>query len=198
MEPLYRKLNYLVAQTTPDYEGTRMRTPYMKLTVGDWFNRLPGVLSSVSLNWSKDYPWEIKYDEEGQDKDMLRLPHVLDVSISFIPIHKMRPESTQLFTNEKVEGKNAMAAFISIDKWLKYGSNDFTEYSDLNPNDYDAKMETLMKMEKKENYEEYKHKTRDTGEENWTDKFNKFKENLSNDGLYKTIKDIGDPDKLFK
>ena len=190
MEPIYRKLNYLVAQTAPNYKGTRMRTPYMKLTVGDWFNRLPGVLSSVNLNWSKDYPWEIKYDEEGQDKDMLRLPHVLDVSLSFLPIHKMRPESNELFTNEKVEGKNAMAAFIGIDKWLKYGSNDFTEINeDLTPSNSDVEMETLMKMEDSNNYEEYKHKTRDTGEENWTDKFNKFKENLSSKGAVGTIKD---------
>lgn len=106
MWPLYRKLNYLAAQTAPDYsESGRIRTPYMKLTLGDYFNRLPGVLTSVTINWQKDYPWEIKNDEK-LDADMLVLPHILDVSINFKPIHNFTP-------------KNSLdSPFIGIDKWV--------------------------------------------------------------------------------
>ena len=95
MKPLYRKLNYLISQTAPGYAGSRMKTPYMRLTVGDWFNRIPGILNSVSLGWEKDYTWEIKADDgpDGQDLDMLILPHVLDVTVNFTPIHDFLPSA---------------------------------------------------------------------------------------------------------
>ena len=203
MEPIYRKLNYLVAQTAPNYKGTRMRTPYMKLTVGDWFNRLPGVLSNVSLNWSKDYPWEIKLDPESQDSEMLQLPHVLDVSISFLPIHKMRPEN------------EVKTPFINIDKWLSYGAADFSNFGDYTPEMFrlekfsesfypeDEKEESFIEVEKQSNYlEPYKTEhnldngrfnteniveinlpsTTEDKEESFTQRWNKFKEKLSNEG----------------
>ena len=94
MMPLYRKLNFLVSNTAPDYspEG-RMRTPYVRMTVGHWMNRIPGVISSVGLKWVTDYPWEINMDgPESTNPHMLVLPHVLDVSLSFLPIHNFLPQ----------------------------------------------------------------------------------------------------------
>ena len=95
MKPLYQKLNYLVAQTAPNYSaGGRIRTPYMRLTMGDYFKRIPGVLKSCNVTWQVNYPWEIKLDPENADKDMKVLPHVLDVSISFQPIHDFTPDNS--------------------------------------------------------------------------------------------------------
>tara|TARA_R110001592_G_scaffold178075_1_gene418656 strand:+ start:8545 stop:10689 length:2145 start_codon:yes stop_codon:yes gene_type:complete len=94
MMPIYRKLNFLVSNTAPDYSSThgRMMTPYVRLTVGSWMNRIPGVISSVGLKWATDYPWEINMDgPEDNSPDMLVLPHVLDVSLDFIPIHNFLP-----------------------------------------------------------------------------------------------------------
>ncbi len=106
MRPLYKKLNYLAAQTAPNYSKSgRIRTPYMKLTVGDYFNRIPGVLTSVGIKWGKDYPFEIKSHPE-RDKDMLILPHILDVSVSFQPIHGFTPNNS------------ISAPFIGINKWI--------------------------------------------------------------------------------
>ena len=86
--PLYRKLNYLVSNTAPEYSAMgRMVTPFMRLTVGHWCDRIPGVLNSVGLSWQKDYPWEVSRDE-----DVLILPHVLDVTVGFTPIHNFIPE----------------------------------------------------------------------------------------------------------
>ena len=107
MQPIYQKLNYLVAQTAPNYSSTgRIRTPYCKLTVGHWFNKIPGLITQVGLSWTTNYPWEIALDREvitnkegeitnieGKDKDMLILPHVLDVNLSFQPIHKFTPSN---------------------------------------------------------------------------------------------------------
>ena len=86
--PLYRKLNYLVSNTAPEYSSFgRMITPFMRLTVGHWCDRIPGVLNSVGLTWQKDYSWET-----SKDDDVLILPHVLDVSVQFTPVHNFLPE----------------------------------------------------------------------------------------------------------
>jgi hypothetical protein len=97
MMPLYRKLNYLVSNVAPEYGPSgRMRTPFMKLTVGSWCDRVPGILNSVNLSWQKDYPWEISLDgpENGMDKHMIVLPHVLDVSVEFTPVHNFLPQKS--------------------------------------------------------------------------------------------------------
>ena len=97
MMPLYRKLNYLVSNVAPEYGPSgRIRTPFMKLTVGSWCDRVPGILNSVNLSWQKDYPWEISLDgpENGMDKHMVVLPHVLDVSVEFTPVHNFLPQKS--------------------------------------------------------------------------------------------------------
>ena len=96
MMPLYRKLNFLVSNVAPEYKVTRMRTPYIRLTIGSMIDRTPGILNNVSLKWRKDYPWEIAIDspENGQDKEMMVLPHVLDVSCKFTPIHNFLPQKS--------------------------------------------------------------------------------------------------------
>ena len=98
MMPLYRKLNFLASNTAPEYNKTsgRIMTPYMRLTVGSYLNRVPGVLKSIGIKWQKDYPWEISIDspEGGMDSHMLVLPHVLDVSVSFQPIHNFLPQKS--------------------------------------------------------------------------------------------------------
>jgi hypothetical protein len=121
MFPLYRKLNYLAAQTAPSYSKTgRIRTPYMKLTMGDYFAKLPGLITSLDISWQKDYTWEIALDPEvktnkkgdniegtGRDRNMLVLPHVLDISLNYQPIHGFTPNNR--FTSP----------FIGIDRWLE-------------------------------------------------------------------------------
>jgi hypothetical protein len=90
LKPLYRKLNYLVSQTAPDYKKMRMRGNYVKISIGDLMDRTPGIITGVSLKWQKDYPWEIAI-EDG-DTEMLVLPHCLDVSVKFTPIHSFVPQ----------------------------------------------------------------------------------------------------------
>ena len=94
MAPIYRKLNYLVSQTAPEYSGGRMRAGFVRLTIGSWCDRIPGFIQNISLSWQKDYPWEVAIDstEGGEDKHMLELPHVLDVKVSFLPVHNFTPQ----------------------------------------------------------------------------------------------------------
>ena len=86
LEPIYNKLNHLVGGTAPTYgnEGLFMRGTLLKLTIGDYIKNQNGFLSSVSLTWNTDYPWEIEGD--------LKVPHMLDVSCEFTPIHTFNPE----------------------------------------------------------------------------------------------------------
>jgi len=92
MIPLYRKLNYLVAQTAPEYKNRRMRGVFSRLTIGDWCNELPGFFSSVNLSVDTSTPWEIRLDSE-KDADMNELPMVVNVQCSFTPVHNFAPEN---------------------------------------------------------------------------------------------------------
>lgn len=94
MQPLYRKLNYLVSQLYPGYSGFInnkgngfMRAPLVKMTIGDYLFDQPGFLTSISITIPNDAPWEIVYDKLDKDKDMYQLPHHLNMNIAFTPIH---------------------------------------------------------------------------------------------------------------
>lgn len=87
MKPLYNKLNYLISQVYPDYGNNGvMRAPLVKVTVGDYLYRVPGFLESVNVTVDNASPWELNLDG-----DIAQLPKMLDVAISFKPIHDKLP-----------------------------------------------------------------------------------------------------------
>ena len=51
-------------------------------------------ISNVGITWQKDYVWEVKQDKGSIDKDMLILPHVLDITFSYLPIHSFTPRNS--------------------------------------------------------------------------------------------------------
>ena len=117
MKPLYRKLNFLAAQSAPGYSETgRLTTPYMKITVGDYLYRTPGVMTSISITWNKNYTWEIKNDDD-MDKDMLILPHALDVSVNFKPIHSFTPTNKRTSPFISINGRDGLGT--NAPNWLK-------------------------------------------------------------------------------
>jgi len=95
-KPLWRKLNYLVAQTAPEYKNRRMRGVFSRLTIGDWINEIPGFFTSVNLSWNTAYPWEIRHDANGVDRDLNEYPHILDVSCEFQPVHNFAPSNSPI------------------------------------------------------------------------------------------------------
>ena len=93
--PLYDKLNYLVGSTAPSYSSkTFMKGTFVSLTIGDYIVRQDGVIENIGLTWQTSYPWEI--DAESTK----RLPHILDVSVSFKPIHSFVPQIEGQFINQ--------------------------------------------------------------------------------------------------
>ena len=97
MLPLFRKLNFLATQTAPDYQNTRMRGSFCRLTIGSMLQRTPGFFTSVGIKWNKNYPWDIAINhlENGPDKDGAAvMPHLLDVSCQFTPVHTFIPQKS--------------------------------------------------------------------------------------------------------
>ena len=91
MQPLYDKLNLLVGSTAPTYRnGNFMMGTLTKVTIGDYLVQTSGFISSVGLSWDSNIPWEMEIEGE-------RLPHALDVSISFTPIHDFIPTANSTF-----------------------------------------------------------------------------------------------------
>lgn len=122
MLPLYQKLNYIVSSLYPDYSNQGfMRGNLHKLTIGEYFYRTPGIITSMNITVDDNYPWEIKYSEpetenkfqtkdfpqnsfrgtpefevSNSDADMMELPQILNVSVSFIPILNELPALSKL------------------------------------------------------------------------------------------------------
>lgn len=105
LKPLYRKLVYLASTTAPTYSDNGiMRGTIVKLNIGDYLSDTPGFINSVSYSWEPRYPFEIalgKHDENAPQGDpsantdlsVQELPHILNCSVSFTPIHTFTPQT---------------------------------------------------------------------------------------------------------
>lgn len=90
LQPLYAKLNALISQVYPDYTANRgiMRAPLVKLTIGDYLYRVPGFIETVNVTVDNATSWEINLEE---DEKVQQLPHMVEVQVSFKPIHNILP-----------------------------------------------------------------------------------------------------------
>ena len=98
LRPMYEKLNYLTSQVYPDYSPntSAMRAPIIKLTIGDYLYRTPGVLESINITIEDNASWEIaSLAGEKESRDVGELPHYLNVSVSFKPIMDILPRRAQ-------------------------------------------------------------------------------------------------------
>lgn len=97
MKPLIQKLNFLASNTAPDYNiAGRMRGSFTKLTVGDYFVSLPGFIPSLTYAIKDNSPWDIALYKDsnipGFSKDERELPMMIDVAMTFKPIHNFLPK----------------------------------------------------------------------------------------------------------
>jgi hypothetical protein len=105
MEKLYQKLNYLASTLHPDYSNKGfMRGNLHKLTIGEYFYRMPGIIKSMNITIEDDYSWEIKMKQPelkiasdpnqrpSEDQLQMEVPQVLNVSMTFSPIYKTLPK----------------------------------------------------------------------------------------------------------
>ena len=96
MEPMYQKLNYLMSNLMPDYNGVLMRGPLNRMTIGNWIDGQLCVFNSLSYKIPTDSPWEI-----GLNDEELILPHIVEVTINFTPIGSQTRNSNELPRKEQ-------------------------------------------------------------------------------------------------
>jgi len=120
LKEAYRKLNYLVSQTYPDYSPYTgiMRGSVVRLTMGDYFYRLPGVIESVQITARNDASWDI--NEYGYSA---QLPQFLEVSVTFKPIMDELPQKSDIIN------PNAMIIAGGIENDMPYGQDELGDAS---------------------------------------------------------------------
>ena len=77
-----------------------MRGTFVRLKIGDYLDSTPGFISSIGFSWNTTYPWQAEKTEkfknnnvEGVYDNVPLLPHILDVSCNFTPIHNFIPQT---------------------------------------------------------------------------------------------------------
>lgn len=96
LKPLYKKMIYLASSTAPTYGsvGGFMRGTLARMTVGSYFDQIPGVITSVKYSLIDDLPWEIAMlQPEGLEDGVQEIPTGLQCSVSFKPIHDFAPQT---------------------------------------------------------------------------------------------------------
>lgn len=105
MEKLYQKVNYLASTLHPDYQESTgfMRGTIHRLTIGEYFYRMPGIIKTMNITVEDNYPWEIKMrqpelrqqnNDTGATGDQLQMevPQILNIQMSFVPIYDKLPQ----------------------------------------------------------------------------------------------------------
>lgn len=104
MEKIYQKVNYLASTLHPDYNTNGfMRGNLHRLTIGEYFYRTPGVITSMNITVDDNYPWEIKMKqpelkEENNDINptgdqlQMEVPQILKIQMNFKPIMDQLPK----------------------------------------------------------------------------------------------------------
>jgi hypothetical protein len=117
LKPIYRKLNALAGYTTPDYASDTIgfKGPWMRITVGDLYNQMPVIISSLSYTLGDaDSPWEINMED---DPEMMQVPLMVKVSIGFNVIGDSLPQKGgRFYSLAKQYDQNG--ALAGSDNWL--------------------------------------------------------------------------------
>jgi hypothetical protein len=123
--PQYKKLNYLASTLAPEYGSSGyMGGVITTLTLGGWFYEQPGFITQLGLSPLDDSPWEIGIsavkNEEGKyiDSEVKELPHIIDVQMSFTPIHRFIPQ----LQTDKGEGPSRFIALQASENDTNYKS----------------------------------------------------------------------------
>jgi len=97
MKSVYDKVNALIGLCYPVYKnlqsvGKYMEAPFIKLTIGDLFDNVHGILhGNININYSDDVSWEIRDNQPAidgyynSDIKMAKVPRYMTISTTFIP-----------------------------------------------------------------------------------------------------------------
>lgn len=139
---MYQKLNYLQSSMTPNYSQNEgfMRGNIHQLTIGGYFYEQPGILTALNYTMPQDSTWEIGIPSNSEDdstvggisyrdKGVKELTHMIDVSVSFKPIHTFLPQiigsSFDVDNLDGINGKNEInQRYIALTNVKSNGTKD--------------------------------------------------------------------------
>lgn len=115
LSPLYKKINYLVGTTAPSYniDQTFMRGVFCRMTIGDYLSMVPGFFNSINISWDTNYPWELGLENDISPVPIV--PHLLNVSMTFKPVHNFNPTlgssfiTSDSFTQQEFRANNPLS-----------------------------------------------------------------------------------------
>ena len=114
---MWQKLNYLYSNTMPDYgQNNVMRAPYMRLTLGDYMFRQPGIIKNLTQSIGNDSPWEIAINEPETGGNLYELPHVMTITMTFAPVHDFVPRKFPGVLNT-IKEKNKAGEEVAVPDW---------------------------------------------------------------------------------
>jgi hypothetical protein len=110
---MYQKLNYIVSSLTPNYSGGGyMRGNLAQLTLGGYFYEMPGIIDNIAITIPEDSTWEIGINTDGGfDSSVKELPHRLEISMQFTPLHNFLPELVKDING----GESISQRFLSLE-----------------------------------------------------------------------------------
>jgi len=132
----YKKLNFLASNLAPTYSSKGyMGGPLVELTLGGWCYNLAGFIPSLSLGVPKESTWEIAINEEGEfDESVKEMPHMVNVTMKFTPIHSFRPEKqTNSYKGDKgVVSKYGKQQYIQLKSTKNnYKPKNFSDFNNI-------------------------------------------------------------------
>lgn len=147
IKPIWRKLNALAGYTAPEYNSETIApiAPWMRITIGDLFTQQAIIIDSLSYTLhSNDTIWEINLED---DKEMMQVPHMVDITMNFTLIHDTLPQKNGKFYTLAKTGVNKYGEReIGKHNWL----NDFEpnkRVNELFTTDYDTNQVSTPKSQ---------------------------------------------------
>ena len=140
--PMYKKLNFLASSLAPTYtKAGYMAGNLSQMTVGGYLFEQPGFIESVDYDIPDESPWEIgvpsgdiprSIGNQGfEDSELKEMPHIINVSLKFTPIHRFRPSIMTL-------GDKPNTANSGLKDGNVYGNQRFIAIDDGKSTGYDS------------------------------------------------------------
>jgi len=137
--PMYRKLNYLASNITPDYTSKGyMVGNLVQLTIGGYLYEQVGFITSLTYDVHAESPCEIGINDTGEpDHTVKEMPHILKVTgFSFTPIHDFIPSKQTLTFEDEKELTGNVTGF-GLQKYIALANSEYIGapdgYSSINP-----------------------------------------------------------------
>jgi hypothetical protein len=150
LTPMYDKLNFLASSLAPEYLDAST-SGYMAgniayITVGDYLNEQPGIITSLDFEIPDDTTWEVATERDGTidttTRELRRLPHRIEVKMKFTPIHEFRPQK-QTFQEDKKNKTSTRLLKPGRAKYIDQLRPETTNYDKEGGNVVDSSQETF-------------------------------------------------------